>query len=131
MAKAMKKAMKKAAAAAPAKKAMKAKGVSFIAKGPRAKAAVFLGDKVKTTSGFKKTDLTKNKRGKIVTKKQHAAGKKAYAFLPAACCFLVTIFPRLFFVKSVFLNPLVVFTLSPRNTAAFARGPLAMKDTPF
>merc|ERR1719218_1151 len=60
---------------------MKSKKVSFIAKGPRAKAVVFLGlgSTTKTSSGFKKSDLIKSKTGKIVTKKQHAAGKKAYA----------------------------------------------------
>merc|ERR1712054_351452 len=52
-------------------KAMKAKRLSVIAKGKLAKAVVFRGSK-------KKTDLMKTKTGKIVTKKQHAAGKKAY-----------------------------------------------------
>merc|ERR1719262_1251547 len=76
---AMKKAMKamKAMAAAKAMKAMKAKSV--IAKGKRAKSAVFKGSKEKTVSGLKKSDLLKNKRGKIVSKKATAAGKKAYA----------------------------------------------------
>merc|ERR1719247_1120200 len=55
------------------------------------------------------------------------------AFLPAACCFFVTIFPVLLFIKSPFLKPPLVFVVlpSPRNTTAFARGPLAMKDTRF
>merc|ERR1711988_1751020 len=63
-----------------AMKVMKSKKVSFIAKGPRAKAVVFLGlgSTTKTSSGFKKTDLMKSKTGKIVTKKSHAAGRKAY-----------------------------------------------------
>merc|ERR1719198_2081804 len=60
-------------------KAMKAKKVSVIAKGKLAKASVFRGSKEKTYTGLKKTDLMKTKTGKIVTKKQHAAGKKAYA----------------------------------------------------
>merc|ERR1719408_350412 len=66
-------------------KVMKSKKVSFIAKGPRAKAVVFLGlgSTTKTSSGFKKSDLMKNKTGKIVTKKQHAAGKKAYRNIKA------------------------------------------------
>merc|ERR1719211_426052 len=59
-------------------KAMK-KVKSVIAKGKRAKSAVFRGSKVKTLSGLKKTDLQKNKRGKIVSKKATLAGKKAYA----------------------------------------------------
>merc|ERR1719498_1254928 len=59
---------------------MKSKKVSFIAKGPRAKAVVFLGlgSTTKTSSGFKKADLMKSKTGKIVTKRAHAAGKRAY-----------------------------------------------------
>merc|ERR1712146_234394 len=63
-----------------AMKVMKSKKVSFIAKGPLAKAVVFLGlgSTTKTSSGFKKTDLMKSKTGKIVTKRQHAAGKRAY-----------------------------------------------------
>merc|ERR1712138_124384 len=62
-----------------AMKAMKKKTISKIATGKRAKASVWLGGKVKTTSGLKKPDLMKSKTGKLVSKKQHAAGKKAYA----------------------------------------------------
>merc|ERR1712139_536217 len=61
-----------------AMKAMKKKTVSKIAKGKRAKASVFLGGKEKTYTGLKKSDLMKSKTGKVVTKKAHAAGKKAY-----------------------------------------------------
>merc|ERR1719164_246938 len=63
-------------------KRMKAmKRVSKIAKGPRARAAVFLalGPKTKTASGLEKKDMMRNKAGKIVTKKSHAAGRRAYA----------------------------------------------------
>merc|ERR1712183_136938 len=60
-------------------KAMKSKTISKIAKGKHMRAAVFLGSKLKTASGHKKSDLMKSKTGKIVTKKAHAAGKKAYA----------------------------------------------------
>merc|ERR1719472_746279 len=59
-------------------KAMKAKKVSIIAKGKRAKASVWHGGKEKTSSGLKKSDLMKSKSGKLVSKKKHAAGKKAY-----------------------------------------------------
>merc|ERR1711939_819087 len=69
----------KAMAAMKAMKAMKKKAVSKIAKGKFARAVVFRGTKAKTLSGLSKTDLVKNKRGKIVTKKQAANGKKAYA----------------------------------------------------
>merc|ERR1711990_369419 len=59
-------------------KAMKKKTVSVITKGKRAKASVFLGSKEKTYTGLKKSDLMKSKTGKLVSKKSHAAGKKAY-----------------------------------------------------
>merc|ERR1719335_1722489 len=59
-------------------KAMKKKTISKIAKGKRAKASVFYGTKEKTSSGLKKSDLMKSKSGKLVSKKAHAAGKKAY-----------------------------------------------------
>ena len=68
--------MAKAMRAAKAMKAMKR--VSMIAKGKRAKAVVFYGTKTKTYTGLKKTDLFMNKRGKIVSKKASAAGKKRF-----------------------------------------------------
>merc|ERR1711965_992197 len=55
------------------KKAMK---VSIIGKGRLAKFAVFSGKKTKTVGGLKKEHLTKNKSGKIVSKKRSAFGKK-------------------------------------------------------
>merc|ERR1712185_231257 len=64
-----------------AMKAMKKKAVSKIAKGKRGKASVFLGNKEKTVSGLKKSDLMKSKTGKIVSKKSSAAGKRAYKFI--------------------------------------------------
>merc|ERR1712166_160076 len=60
-------------------KAMKKKSVSKIAKGLFAKSVVFRGTKAKTTGGLTKNDLVKNKRGKIVSKKLLANGKKAYS----------------------------------------------------
>merc|ERR1719162_2854697 len=69
----------KAAAPAKAMKAMKKKSVSKIAKGRFARSVVFRGSKVKTTGGLTKSDLVKNKAGRIVSKKALAAGKKAYA----------------------------------------------------
>ena len=59
-----------------AMKAMRAKSV--VAKGKLAKSIVFRGTKAKTQSGLKKTDLMRSKTGKVVSKKQNAAGKKAY-----------------------------------------------------
>merc|ERR1719331_161932 len=59
-----------------AMKAMKKKSVSKIAKGRMAKAMVLRGSKAKTIGGLTAKDLTKNKNGKIVSKKQSAAGKK-------------------------------------------------------
>jgi len=75
------KAMKSMKAMKPMKamKAMKKKKrVSKIAKGKLAKYLVFKGSKEKTASGLTKSDLVKNKNGRIVSKKQMAAGKKAY-----------------------------------------------------
>ena len=65
--------------AAKAMKAMKAKSDLKIAKGKTARSVVFRGSKEKTATGLKKSDLMKSKTGKIVTKKSHAAGKKAFA----------------------------------------------------
>merc|ERR1712150_197016 len=56
------------------KKAMKAKRVSTIGKGKMAKAMVLRGTKKKTSGGLKASDLTKNKSGKIVSKKARAKG---------------------------------------------------------
>merc|ERR1712217_208103 len=62
-----------------AMKAMKSKKVSAIARGKRARSAVFTGKKAKTVSGLTKDSLIKNKRGKIVSKKAAARGKANYA----------------------------------------------------
>merc|ERR1719504_632212 len=78
----------KAMAAMKAMRAMKKKAVSKIAKGKFARSVVFRGSKAKTATGLTKGDLIKNKRGKIVTKKSVAAGKKAYSNIKgwtAAC----------------------------------------------
>eukprot|EP00932_Pfiesteria_piscicida_P015642 SRR837773.28156.p4 GENE.SRR837773.28156~~SRR837773.28156.p4 ORF type:complete len:160 (+),score=76.14 SRR837773.28156:67-480(+) len=69
------KGMKKAMKAMKARKAMKK---STIAKGKLAKAVVFRGTKAKTSSGLTKSELMRNKNGKIVSKKQHAAGRKLW-----------------------------------------------------
>merc|ERR1711939_3489 len=59
------------------RKAMK---VSKIAKGKRAKSSVFRGTKVKTVGGLKKENLTKNKYGKVVSKKASANAKKGASY---------------------------------------------------
>merc|ERR1712126_516491 len=61
-------------------KGMKRKAMkkSVIAKGKRAKSSVFRGTKVKTVGGLKKSDLTRNKQGKVVSKKGSAASKRRY-----------------------------------------------------
>merc|ERR1712188_56150 len=69
----------KTMAAMKAMRAMKKKAVSKIAKGRMAKVVVFRGSKAKTTSGLTKSDLVKNKAGRIVSKKQQAKGKALYA----------------------------------------------------
>merc|ERR1712039_232644 len=48
------------------------------AKGRLAKALVFRGTKEKTVGGLKRDGLMKNKRGKIVSKKASAAGKRSF-----------------------------------------------------
>merc|ERR1711967_58058 len=77
--KAAMKAMKvmKKKAAMKAMKAMKKKSVSKIAKGIMAKAMVLRGSKAKTVGGLTAKDLTRNKAGKIVSKKKLALGKKS------------------------------------------------------
>merc|ERR1712003_110571 len=83
MGKAMKPAMKSAMKAMkPAMKAMKAMKVSKIAKGKRARAVVFAGNKEKTSGGMTKDQLVKSKTGRIVSKKASARAKKAYATSP-------------------------------------------------
>merc|ERR1712224_78180 len=63
-------------------KAMKAmKSASKIAKGKYAKSVVFRGSKAKTASGLTKASLIKSKRGKIVSKRKSALGKKAYSHI--------------------------------------------------
>merc|ERR1711939_539108 len=77
--KAAMKAMKvmKKKAAMKAMKAMKKKSVSKIARGQMAKAMVLRGSKEKTVGGLTAKDLTKNKFGKIVSKKRSAFAKKS------------------------------------------------------
>merc|ERR1719463_267034 len=59
-----------------AMRAMKKKAVSKIAKGKYSKAVVFRGAKEKTATGLTKSDLIRNKYGKIVSKKKSLLGKK-------------------------------------------------------
>merc|ERR1719277_2650379 len=60
-------------------KAMKKKKASKVARGRMAKAMVFRGSKEKTVGGLKQESLMKNKRGKIVSKRQSALGKRRFA----------------------------------------------------
>merc|ERR1712025_346166 len=57
------------------KKAMKR---SSIAKGKRGKSSVFRGTKAKTSGGLKKSDLTRSKTGKIVSKRASEAAKRRF-----------------------------------------------------
>ena len=66
----------KAMAAMKAMRAMKKKAVSKIAKGRMTKSVVFRGTKEKTVGGMTKSDLIKNKYGKIVSKKRSLFAKK-------------------------------------------------------
>merc|ERR1712072_996212 len=72
--KAMKVAKKKAAM--KARKAMKKKA-SIIARGRLAKVMVLRGSKARTVGGLKASDLTKNKNGRVVSKKRSAFAKKS------------------------------------------------------
>merc|ERR1719271_549043 len=60
-----------------AMKAMKKKSVSKIGRGRLAKAMVLRGSKSKTVGGLTAKDLTRNKSGKIVSKKLSAKSKKS------------------------------------------------------
>merc|ERR1712004_442778 len=57
----------------------KAKVVSKIAKGARAKLSVFAGRKERTWGGLKQSDLIKNKNGRIVSKKMSAGARRRWA----------------------------------------------------
>merc|ERR1712224_610987 len=65
------------AKAMKAMKAMKKKSVSTIAKGKMSKVMVLRGSKAKTVGGLTAKDLTKNKHGRVVSKKLSAKGKKS------------------------------------------------------
>merc|ERR1719316_947288 len=60
------------------RKVMKKKKISKIARGKFAKVQVFKGTKEKTVGGLTQDSLMKNKRGKIVSKKLNAKGKRAF-----------------------------------------------------
>merc|ERR1712066_1024852 len=64
-------------------KAMKAKRVSKVARGCFAKALVLRGSKEKTAGGLTRDALTRNKRGKIVSKRASAQGKHRYKNIEA------------------------------------------------
>merc|ERR1719199_1853019 len=78
-----KKSMKMAMKMKMAKKSMKMRKMamkkSVIAKGKRAKSSVFRGTKAKTSGGLKKSDLKKNKNGKVVSVKASNRAKKNFA----------------------------------------------------
>merc|ERR1712048_21066 len=59
-------------------RSMKAKRVTKIARGKRARSQVLQGRKEKTQSGLTQASLMRNKYGKIVSKKASAAAKKRY-----------------------------------------------------
>merc|ERR1712185_187624 len=57
----------------------KGKRTSKIARGKLAKSQVLKGRKEKTTGGLTKDQLTRNKNGRIVSKRRSATMKKLYA----------------------------------------------------
>lgn len=72
----MRRAMRRVARPA-AMKVMKVMKVSTIAKGKKAKVAVWQGKKLKTSGGMKKSDLVKSKGGKIVCASRSQQGKNS------------------------------------------------------
>merc|ERR1719160_402446 len=62
---------------------MKSKRVTKVAKGRLAKALVLRGTKEKTVGGLTRDALMKNKRGKVVSKKASALGKKRFRNIEA------------------------------------------------
>merc|ERR1719370_1408303 len=72
------KAMKKAMKSMKKRKAAMKKRTSIVAKGRGAKTRVFKGKKAKTSGGLKKADLTRNKKGKVVSRKSSEASKKKF-----------------------------------------------------
>merc|ERR1712032_750254 len=58
--------------------AMKTKRVSKAARGRLAKALVLRGNKERTSGGLRKDGLMRNKRGKIVSKRASAMGRRRY-----------------------------------------------------
>merc|ERR1712060_847063 len=75
----MKMGMKKMSAMKMGMKKMAMKK-SVVAKGKRAKSSVFRGTKLKTSGGLKKSDLKRNKAGKVVSAKRSAATKKSKGY---------------------------------------------------
>merc|ERR1711967_95573 len=59
-----------------AMRAMKKKSVSKVARGRMAKVLVLRGTKEKTVGGLSASSLTKNKHGRVVSKKQSLRGRK-------------------------------------------------------
>eukprot|EP00933_Yihiella_yeosuensis_P056694 TRINITY_DN56089_c0_g1_i1.p1 TRINITY_DN56089_c0_g1~~TRINITY_DN56089_c0_g1_i1.p1 ORF type:complete len:141 (+),score=40.42 TRINITY_DN56089_c0_g1_i1:77-499(+) len=78
---AMKKVKATKAMKAKPMKVMKAKRVTKIAKGKLAKAMVFKGKKEKTVGGLRQEALMRNRRGKIVSKRASASGKRNFRYI--------------------------------------------------
>jgi len=64
-------------------KSTKSKTSVKIAKGTMARAMVLRGRRTKTTGGLTRNALTKNKRGKIVSKRASTRGKQMYKHIKA------------------------------------------------
>mmetsp|Transcript_82020 Transcript_82020/g.228610 ORF Transcript_82020/g.228610 Transcript_82020/m.228610 type:complete len:152 (+) Transcript_82020:96-551(+) len=71
-------AMKKAASDATKSNKKKGKRAPTVAKGRYAKVLVLRGTRKKTTGGLTAESLMRNKRGKVVSKRASAAGKRAF-----------------------------------------------------
>merc|ERR1719362_9488 len=73
------KSMKATRGSMKVRKAMQRKIVSKITRGVLAKSAIQSGRKEKTVGGLRKADLTKNRQGKVVSRKRSANSKRAWA----------------------------------------------------
>merc|ERR550539_643662 len=73
----MKRSMKMKSAMKGMRRMKKAMRVSKIARGRMAKSQVLKGRKAKTVGGLKASDLTRNKNGKVVSKKASANAKQS------------------------------------------------------
>merc|ERR1719199_1977783 len=123
------------------RKSMKSKRVSTIARGRFARALVFQGKKIKTASGLKQESLMRNRRGKIVSKRASAQGKRMYKNVESwvecvmeardalHCKGFVAINGKTLQGKALYVKAKALRT--PRHAAAFAVATVPVAPQPF